>query len=126
MRQEPARRMPVQPVGRIRHPWPTTRNAPMAAPSGRCASAPAVCPTAGGLIALAVRLTEPARQAAGTDALWVGSGSSGLRVFFDTGYELTARLRAWAGHHRLPVLTDPPGTWARRGLPPIPTSSNSP
>jgi len=38
---------------------------------------------------LAVRLTEPARRAAGSDALWVGCDSSGLRVFFDTGYELS-------------------------------------
>jgi hypothetical protein len=73
-------------------------------------------PTPGGLIALVVRLTEPARQAAGTDALWVGSGSSGLRVFFDTGYELTARLRAWASHHRLHELTDHGGTGVRLDL----------
>ena len=52
--------------------------------------------TPAGLINLVARLTEPARQAAGSDALWVGAGGSGLRAWFDTGYELTSQLRAWA------------------------------
>jgi hypothetical protein len=49
--------------------------------------------TPAGLIRLVARLTEPARLAADSDALWVGAGGSGLRAWFDTGYELTSQLR---------------------------------
>jgi len=62
--------------------------------------------TPGGLIRLALRLTAPARASAGTDALWVGAADGRPRAFFDTGYELTGPLRAWAGRHRLRELTD--------------------
>ena len=62
--------------------------------------------TPGGLIRLALRLTAPARASAGTGALWVGAGQTGVRAFFDTGYEMTGPLRAWAGRHRLQELTD--------------------
>ena len=60
--------------------------------------------TPAGLIRLVARLTEPARLAAGSDALWVGAGGSGLRAWFDTGYELTSQLRAWASRHGLDQL----------------------
>ena len=55
--------------------------------------------TPAGLVNLAVRLMEPARQAAGSDALWVGTDRDGLRAWFDTRYELTSPLRAWARRH---------------------------
>jgi hypothetical protein len=62
--------------------------------------------TPGGLIRLVARLTEPARQAAGSDALWAGASGTGPRAWFDTGYELTAQLRAWASRHGLDQLDD--------------------
>src|SRR5260370_17818852 len=42
-----------------------------------------------GLINLAARLTEPARQAAGTDALGIGAGHDGLPAGFDPGHDPT-------------------------------------
>ena len=74
--------------------------------------------TPAGLIRLVARLTEPARQAAGSDALWVGAGAGGggLRAWFDTGYELTAQLRAWAGRHGLDQLDDHGGGTVRLDL----------
>jgi hypothetical protein len=68
------------------------------------------------LIRLVVRLTEPARKAAGSDALWVGSGGSGLRAWFDTGYELTSQLRAWAKQHGLDQMDDHGGGTVRLDL----------
>ena len=72
--------------------------------------------TPAGLINLVARLTEPARQAAGSDALWVGAGGSGLRAWFDTGYELTSQLRAWARRHGLDQLDDHGGGKVRLDL----------
>jgi hypothetical protein len=72
--------------------------------------------TAGGLIRLAVRLSEPARAATGADALWVGADVNGLRAFFDTGYEMTHQLHVWAGRHRLGELADRDGTGVRVDL----------
>jgi hypothetical protein len=72
--------------------------------------------TPAGLISLAIRLTGPARQAAGSDALWVGTGHDGLRAWFDTGYELTSRLRAWASGHGLDQLDDHGGGKVRLDL----------
>jgi hypothetical protein len=72
--------------------------------------------TPAGLISVVIRLTEPARQAAGGDALWVGAGHDGLRAWFDTGYELTARLRAWASRHGLDQLDDYGGVKVRLDL----------
>ena len=72
--------------------------------------------TPAGLISLAARLTEPARQAAGSDALWVGTGHDGLRAWFDTGYELTSHLRAWASRHGLDQLDDHGGGKVRLDL----------
>jgi len=69
-----------------------------------------------GLISLTARLTEPARQAAGSDALWIGAGHDGLRAWFDTGYELTFQLRAWAGRHGLDQLDDHGGGKVRLDL----------
>ena len=116
MRQGPAGRLPVQPVGqRVRHArlHKETRSCPHqqddAGPTGGIA-------TPAGLISLAIRLTGPARQAAGGDALWVGAGHDGLRAWFDTGYELTARLRAWASRHGLDQLDDHGGGKVRLDL----------
>lgn len=72
--------------------------------------------TPAGLISLAIGLTGPAREAAGTDALWVGAGHDGLRAWFDTGYELTSQLRAWAGRHELDQLDDYGGGKVRLDL----------
>lgn len=72
--------------------------------------------TPAGLISVAVRLTEPARQAAGSDALWIGAGHDGLRAWFDTGYELTSHLRAWASRHGLDQLDDHDGGKVRLDL----------
>jgi hypothetical protein len=72
--------------------------------------------TPAGLISVAIRLTEPARQAAGSDALWVGAGGDGLRAWFDTGYELTSHLRAWASKHGLDQLDDHGGGKVRLDL----------
>jgi len=72
--------------------------------------------TPAGLINLVARLTEPARQSAGSDALWVGAGGSGLRAWFDTGYELTSQLRAWARRHGLDQLDDHGGGKVRLDL----------
>ena len=72
--------------------------------------------TPAGLINLVARLTEPARQAAGSDALWVGAGGGGLRAWFDTGYELTSQLRAWASRHGLDQLDDHGGGTVRLDL----------
>lgn len=72
--------------------------------------------TPAGLIRLVARLTEPARLAAGSDALWVGAGGSGLRAWFDTGYELTSQLRAWASRHGLDQLDDHGGGTVRLDL----------
>jgi hypothetical protein len=72
--------------------------------------------TPAGLISLAIRLTEPARQAAGGDALWVGAGHDGPRAWFDTGYELTSQLRAWASRHGLDQLDDYGGGKVRLDL----------
>jgi hypothetical protein len=72
--------------------------------------------TPAGLISLAIRLTEPARQTAGGDALWIGAGHDGLRAWFDTGYELTSHLRAWASRHGLDQLDDYGGGKVRLDL----------
>jgi hypothetical protein len=72
--------------------------------------------TPGGLIRLVARLTEPARQATGSDALWVGASGTGPRAWFDTGYELTAQLRAWARKHGLDQLDDHGGGTVRLDL----------
>ncbi|MGH9065190.1 MAG: hypothetical protein ACRD0L_14710 [Acidimicrobiales bacterium] len=72
--------------------------------------------TPGGLIRLATRLTDPARQAISTDALWVGVGDGGLRAFFDTGYEMTHQVQVWAGRHRLADLVDRDGQGVRLDL----------
>src|SRR6266702_1010496 len=49
-----------------------------------------------GLVNLVARLTEPARQAPGSDALRAGAGGTGLRAWSATGNDLTSQLRAWA------------------------------
>jgi hypothetical protein len=72
--------------------------------------------TAGGLVRLAIRLSEHARNASGSDALWVGAGDVGLVGFFDRDYEMTGRLRSWAKRHRLHELTDRGGTPVRLDL----------
>jgi len=72
--------------------------------------------TPAGLISLVIRLTEPARRAAGSDALWAGAGHDGLRAWFDTGYELTSQLRAWAARHGLDQLDDHGGGKVRLDL----------
>src|SRR6266571_3717557 len=72
--------------------------------------------TPAGLISLVIRLTEPARRAAGGDALWAGAGPGGLRAWFDTGYELTSHLRAWASRHGLDQLGDYGGGKVRLDL----------
>jgi hypothetical protein len=72
--------------------------------------------TPAGLISLVIRLTAQARQAAGGDALWTGAGHDGLRAWFDTGYELTSHLRAWAARHGLDQLDDYGGGKVRLDL----------
>jgi hypothetical protein len=72
--------------------------------------------TPAGLISVVIRLTESARQAAGGDALWTGTGHDGLRAWFDTGYELTAHLRAWTARHGLDQLDDYGGGKVRLDL----------
>ena len=72
--------------------------------------------TPAGLISLVVRLAGPARQAVGSDALWVGTGHDGLRAWFDTGYELTSQLRAWARRRGLDHLDDHGGGTVRLDL----------
>ena len=72
--------------------------------------------TPAGLISLVIWLTGPARQAGGSDALWVGAGHDGLRAWFDTDYELTGQLRAWAARHGLDQLADYGGCKVRLDL----------
>ena len=72
--------------------------------------------TPGGLVRLALRLTEPARKASGSDALWVGAGEAGLISFFDGDYEMTHHVRGWAKRQRLHELTDHGGTPVRLDL----------
>jgi hypothetical protein len=72
--------------------------------------------TPGGLVRLAVRLTEHARPASGSDALWVGASDAGLVAFFDRDYEMTDHLRVWANRHRLHELTDHGGASVRLDL----------
>ena len=72
--------------------------------------------TPAGLISLAAGLTGPARQAAGSDALWVGAGHDGLRAWFDTRYELTSQLRAWASRRGLDQMDDHGGGKVRLDL----------
>ena len=72
--------------------------------------------TPAGLIQLAVRLTQPAREAAGSTALWVGAGDDGLRAFFDDGHQMNTQVRAWMDRHRLDQLTDYGGGRVRLDL----------
>ena len=62
--------------------------------------------TAGGLIRLAARLSEPARALVDTDALWVGAGLKGSCAFFERDYELSFQLRSFAARHHLGELVD--------------------
>ncbi|HUK69610.1 MAG TPA: hypothetical protein VLW50_12805 [Streptosporangiaceae bacterium] len=72
--------------------------------------------TPAGLIQLAVRLTQPAREAAGSTALWVGAGDDGLRAFFDDTHQMNTQVRAWMDRHRLDQLTDYGGGRVRLDL----------
>lgn len=61
----------------------------------------------GGLLRLAARLSAAARQAIGSDALWVGvREGGGLRAFYDTGHETGHFLPGWMATHGLDALTD--------------------
>lgn len=72
--------------------------------------------TPGGLIRLASRLSEPARKALGSDALWVGAGAGGFEAFFDSDRELGRHLRSWAGRNHLSGLIDYGGKPVRLDL----------
>lgn len=72
--------------------------------------------TPGALIRLADRLTGPARQMTGDDALWVGACDDGLRVFFATGHQISTQVAAWMARHRLDQLTDHGGCPVRLDL----------
>ena len=72
--------------------------------------------TPAGLIQLAVRLTQPAREAAGSTALWVGAGDDGLRAFFDDTHQMNTQVRSWMDRHRLDQLTDYGGGRVRLDL----------
>lgn len=62
--------------------------------------------TPAGLIQLAIRLTQPARDAIGSSALWVGAGDDGLRAYFDHGHQMNTQVQAWMTRHRLGQQTD--------------------
>jgi hypothetical protein len=72
--------------------------------------------TPGGLIRLAARLTEPARAASGTDALWAGAGGGGLGAFFDGDYKMTHQMHGWASRRHLDELVDRHGGCVRLDL----------
>ncbi|MGH3119771.1 MAG: hypothetical protein ACRDND_01885 [Streptosporangiaceae bacterium] len=62
--------------------------------------------SAGGLIRLAARLTGPARQATGSQHLWVGACDEGLSEFFSAGHQMNTQVLAWMARHRLGELID--------------------
>jgi hypothetical protein len=63
--------------------------------------------TPAGLIQLAIRLTQPARDTTGSSALWVGTGDDGLRAYFDHGgHQMNTQVQAWMIRHQLDRLTD--------------------
>jgi hypothetical protein len=72
--------------------------------------------TPAGLIQLAARLTEPAREASGSTALWVGAGDDGLRGFFDETHQMNTQVRTWMARHQLGELTDHGGGQIRLDL----------
>jgi hypothetical protein len=73
--------------------------------------------TPGGLIRLALRLTDPARQAAGSGALWAGVGEDGsLQAFIGPTRQMPGRPSRWAASHGLDALTDHGGHLVRLDL----------
>jgi hypothetical protein len=72
--------------------------------------------TGGGLIRLAMRLTEPARQALGGTGVWAGAGDHGLTEFFASGHQMNTQVLAWMARHRLDELTDHGGGPVRLDL----------
>jgi hypothetical protein len=72
--------------------------------------------TGGGLIRLAMRLTEPARQALGVTGVWAGAGDHGLTEFFASGHQMNTQVLAWMARHRLDELTDHGGGPVRLDL----------
>jgi len=72
--------------------------------------------TPAGLIQLAVRLTQPAREASGSTALWAGAGDDGLRGFFDGTHQMNTQVLAWMARHQLDELTDHGGGRVRLDL----------
>ena len=72
--------------------------------------------TPAGLIQLAIRLTQPARDAIGSTALWVAAGDDGLRAYFDQGHQMNTQVQAWMIRHQLDQLTDYGGGRVRLDL----------
>ena len=72
--------------------------------------------TPAGLIQLAIRLTQPARDHAASTALWVGAGDDGLRAYFDQGHQMNTQVQAWMARHRLDQQTDYGGGQVRLDL----------
>jgi hypothetical protein len=70
----------------------------------RVRSGSAVTPA--GLIQLAMRLTQPARDHTASTALWVAAGDNGLRAYFDQGHQMNTQVQAWMARHQLDQLTD--------------------
>jgi len=72
--------------------------------------------TPAGLIQLAIRLTQPAREHTASSALWVGAGDDGLRAYFGQGHQMNTQVQAWMARHRLDQLADHGGGRVRLDL----------
>jgi hypothetical protein len=70
----------------------------------------------GGLLRLALRLTERARKALGTDQLWVVGTYQGLREAFGKPLTMSQSFDAWLARHRLDRMTDRGGEPVRLDL----------
>lgn len=60
----------------------------------------------GGVLRLALRLTQRGRDMMGTDALWVEAGDDGPRESFRHRRDITPQTRAWLRHHGVDELED--------------------
>jgi len=70
----------------------------------------------GGLIRLALRLTQRGRDYSGCTALWVDAGEGTLRETFTAGHRVWRHFRPWMSRHGLDQLTDHDGTPVRLHL----------
>jgi hypothetical protein len=70
----------------------------------------------GGVLRLALRLTQHARQRLGTDWLWVEVADAGLLVSFDGPRTMSLYFQAWLVRHGLHTMTDRGGRLVRLDL----------